>query len=259
MKPIFERVGDFILGRGFYIVLILCVGVIGVTGYFLLDQTGRSVSPEVQSVTGEPTITLPDSDVQATPDKPARETGTPNTATPSQSAVQRPQTAQPAQQTTEPATATAAEEPAEEAAKLPEELPTAFTWPVKGEILAGHSVEALAYDVTMQDWRIHSGMDIAAAVGTSVLSTSDGIVQAVFSDEMMGTTIIVEHGGGLVSAYSNLSEQPTVSIGDVVQPGTVMGTVGETALAESAMDSHLHFEMSLDSMSVDPLEFLPPK
>lgn len=110
-------------------------------------------------------------------------------------------------------------------------VPAVFTWPVKGEILSGFSLEVLAYDETMGDWRTHSGVDIAASVGTNVLAISAGTVQGVYDDDLMGTCVVVDHGDGLTSTYCNLSAKPTVSEGDTVSTGTVLGVVGETAIA----------------------------
>ena len=55
----------------------------------------------------------------------------------------------------------------------------------------------------------------------------------------MGTTVVVEHGGGLTSTYANLASVPTVAVGDTVGAGSVLGSVGGTAIAESALASHL--------------------
>ena len=115
----------------------------------------------------------------------------------------------------------------------------------------------LSYNPTMDDWRTHDGLDIASAAGTEVKAAAAGTVTAVLQDAMMGTTVVVEHGGGLNSTYSNLAAVPTVAVGDTVGAGSVLGSVGGTAIAESALASHLHFSMSLDGSTVDPLEYLP--
>ena len=137
--------------------------------------------------------------------------------------------------------------------------PTVFTWPVKGEVIADYSLEVLAYDETMGDWRTHSGVDIAASVGTNVLAISAGTVQGVYDDDLMGTCVVVDHGDGLTSTYCNLSAKPTVSEGDTVSTGTVLGVVGETAIAESSRPSHLHLEMAQDGKAVDPVSYLPQR
>ena len=132
-----------------------------------------------------------------------------------------------------------------------------FTWPVKGEVLAAHSVETLAYDETMGDWRTHAGMDIAATLGTQVVAAAQGTVIDVSFDELMGATVTVEHQDGLESKYCNLAAKPTVAVGDEVETGSVIGSVGATAAAEGARASHLHFELSKDGAAVDPLDYLP--
>lgn len=73
----------------------------------------------------------------------------------------------------------------------------------------------------------------------------------------MGTTVVVDHGGGLTSSYSNLAATPTVSTGDKVSRGTPLGSVGGTAMAESALEAHLHLEMAQNDISVDPISYLP--
>ena len=70
-------------------------------------------------------------------------------------------------------------------------------------------------------------------------------------------TVTIDHGAGLKSVYANLSETVAVDAGDPVEPGTVLGTVGNTAVSETAEASHLHFAMRKDGVSVDPTEYLP--
>ena len=102
-----------------------------------------------------------------------------------------------------------------------------FTWPVKGEVLRDFSAETLALDPTLEDWRTHMGVDIAASLGVEVLAIASGTVSAVYEDGLMGTTVVVDHGNGLVTTYSNLAGQPTVESGDTVETGTILGTVAE--------------------------------
>ncbi|MBR6522922.1 MAG: peptidoglycan DD-metalloendopeptidase family protein, partial [Oscillospiraceae bacterium] len=180
-----------------------------------------------------------------------------------------PVTAQPKPEKSEPETIVIPDEPAEpvmEGKPMPEEvmaeinkgsLPEVFVWPVAGTVETPHSVEALVYSRTMADWRTHTGLDIAAGLGSKVIAAAEGTVEQVFSDDMYGTTVVIHHGGGLRSIYSNLAEKPTVSVGDSVALGDVIGSVGQTALAEVGDVNHLHFEMTLDGEAVDPAEYLP--
>jgi len=128
---------------------------------------------------------------------------------------------------------------------------------VKGEVIADYSLEVLAYDETMGDWRTHSGLDIAASLGTEVLAVAAGTVASIEDDVLMGTTIVVDHGDGLKSVYANLAATPAVQVGDAVQTGAVLGAVGDTAAAEAAKAPHLHFEMIRGDEPVDPASFLP--
>ncbi len=109
----------------------------------------------------------------------------------------------------------------------------------------------------MGDWRTHSGMDIAASEGANVLAIADGTVTEVYDDPWMGTTVKISHPGGLESIYANLSASPTVSAGDEVDCGQVLGVVGRTALAEAGLSSHLHLEVWEDGVAQDPVNYLP--
>ena len=109
----------------------------------------------------------------------------------------------------------------------------------------------------MGDWRTHSGLDITADLGAKVLSTANGVVSHIYQDDMMGTVVEIDHGEGLVSQYANLAETPTVSVGDTVTTGAVIGSVGQTAASESGQAAHLHFAMYQDGVPVDPTGYLP--
>lgn len=138
-------------------------------------------------------------------------------------------------------------------------LPLYFIWPVTGNLERGYDSDALSYDATMADWRTHSGWDIAAGLGGHVLSAADGTVSAVYTDPLYGTTVEIDHGDGLCSVYANLAAQPTVSVGQAVQVGDIIGAVGESALCEVGESYHLHFAMKLNGELSDPANWLPER
>ena len=72
----------------------------------------------------------------------------------------------------------------------------------------------------------------------------------------MGTTVVVDHGGGLKSWYCNLDSDTAVQVGDKVDIGGVLGRVGGSAMAEVGEDSHLHLEATLNGQPIDPREYL---
>ena len=79
----------------------------------------------------------------------------------------------------------------------------------------------------------------------------------VFEDGLMGTTVVIDHGEGLISTYANLGDNPLVEPGDRVDVGSVIGSVGDSALVESGLQGHLHLETSRNGQTVDPRDYLP--
>ena len=101
-------------------------------------------------------------------------------------------------------------------------------------------------------YNFHSGQDFAATMGSDVLAAAAGIV--VFTDELLtkGQTLVIDHGQGVLSGYWHLS-QVFVRPGDVVQSGQVVGRVGNSGISTGA---HLHWELRIQGIPVDPLQFL---
>ena len=244
-KPWTDRFGDFMAGKGFYIVLFLCVAAIGISGYYLFSSLAgdgdTAVSGPAQVVVTpkpSPTVT-PSQDV--TPAKPSV-TPTKPSPSPSPSASTAPSVPTSPAPSTKPTVATA---------------PTVYTWPVKGQILDAYSPDKQRKDVTMGDWRTHAGIDIAAEEGTQVKAAAAGVVESIKTDDLLGTTLTIDHSGGIKSVYGNLGELPTVSEGDSVSAGDIIGSVGATAKGESKQAAHLHLAFLKNDSSADPLKYLP--
>ena len=247
-----EKLGDFISGKGFYLVVLICVAAIALSGYYLVrglqDETLDQPVSGSAEIMDQPTVN-PGPRVTAQPSAvPSIQPSARPSAAPSAKPEPTVQpTAEPAPVLTAPPTA----EPAPAA--------LVFTWPVNGTIIADYSVEALAYSQTMGDWRTHDGLDLAVTLGAKVIATANGTVSAVFQDDFMGTVLEIDHGNGLVSQYASLAEVPTVKVGDTVKTGTVIGSVGTTAAAENGLQPHLHFAMYQDGNPVNPHDYLPAR
>ena len=91
--------------------------------------------------------------------------------------------------------------------------------PVEGAPIFGYSMEALSYNQTTRDWRVHNGIDLAADEGAPVMAAADGEVYSVHEDDTLGHTVVIRHNDGYTSCYSSLSDQITVKPGDKVTMG----------------------------------------
>ena len=211
-----------ISGKGYYIALILCAVAIGISGY-LYYRNANEPSAQLQEPVAD-TVDVIQQDVPAAATRPLEDAAVPT-------------------QPTEPA--------------VPETPKTGKRMmPVSGEHIAEYAVDCLSYNQTTRDWRTHNGIDIAAEAGTKVCAVADGTVYTVFEDDAMGTTVVIRHEGGYTTTYSSLDAKVSIATGDTVTAGQTIGTVGNTALLESAMGEHLHFSVSCNGKYVDPVQFL---
>ena len=215
-----KKSGCGMFGKGYYIALILCAVAIGITGYVYYQNT----KDEAALLQTEPdaVVEVTDGDVPVVATQPS--------------------------QHTPPATA----EPAETEGK--KTLKTMA--PVQGQTVMGYSMEALSYNQTTRDWRVHNGVDFAAEAGTEVVAAADGEVYTVYEDDTMGTTVVIRHLNGYNTRYSSLSPELKVKAGDRVTMGQVIGTVDNTALVETVLGPHVHFSVTYLDQPMDPMEFL---
>ena len=130
--------------------------------------------------------------------------------------------------------------------------------PVAGEIAKAFTEDVAVYSLTMNDYRVHSGIDITAPVGTAVGACAAGVIERVWSDPFLGQCVEINHGGNIRSQYANLSPDLPRGIepGATVLAGDVIGGVGETMIIEMADSDHLHFSMTVDGVYVDPTEYM---
>ena len=209
-------------GKGYYIALILCAVAIGISGYlYYANQTDDTPQLGGQDIT-----------VAAT--EPAQNDVPVGVTVPA------------------PTGAVEATEPKPTVVRKP--IRTAS--PLEGEIVAVYAMDALSYNATTRDWRTHDGIDLAAEAGASVCAAAEGTVYTVYEDETMGHTVVIRHQDGYVTCYASLGEDVAVAPGDTVTLGQKIGTVGNSALLESALGDHIQFSVTQNDEPVDPQKFL---
>lgn len=136
----------------------------------------------------------------------------------------------------------------------PEKSVSSYTLPVQGDVLKKFSNTELQYSATYGDMRMHKGIDIACATGTSVSACSDGKVLAIDLNTAYGNVITISHGEHLTAKYAALGEVK-VNVGDTLKTGDIIGTVA-TAPAECMDKPHLHFEVYKDNVAINPFTAL---
>ena len=252
-KPTRNKRGAFMEGKGFYIVLFLCAAAIGISGYYFLH--GLWSQPEgFGSEAGAPVGGA--AEMEQPPMKP--DPAPAPAEKPEDQPDQQKEPSKPEQKPVQPGPKYPPKESKPDAPHPDQKAASAsaYVWPVQGSVERDFSLEVFAYDATMGDWRTHEGIDLAAELGAPVSACAEGTVKEIRTDDMLGQTVTISHGKGMESFYANLEETVQVQEGQEVQAGTVLGTVGSTAISESASPSHLHFEMKEYGVSVDPAQYL---
>jgi murein DD-endopeptidase MepM/ murein hydrolase activator NlpD len=137
-------------------------------------------------------------------------------------------------------------------------LPKRFLLPVSGVLQSEHDATVQVFSPTMGDYRTHLGIDIGTTAGAAVSAMADGVIAQVWQDVSMGQCVAVKHSGDAYTIYKNLSaELPAhVVVGRSVKAGDRIGTVGESAMVEVAAEPHLHLEMTVGGLAVDPTDYL---
>ena len=231
--------------KGFYIALGVCLIAIGVAAWTTYDSVTNYASPSTSSPSSavQPTnqtlsgITVNTSEPEASSEvsaAPSSEAESSEPAVVSQKPVSsKPAASQPAKQTTAPV--------------------LTFQYPVGSTVTQEYSGENPVYNKTMQDWRVHTGVDISAQQGDVIKAAANGTVKDVLADDSLGNVVVITHGS--IEAYYCGLGQTSVKKGDSVRQGQQIGTLGIVP-CESADAPHLHLAMKRGGKYIDPLSVL---
>ncbi len=137
------------------------------------------------------------------------------------------------------------------------EVKLSFISPTVGTVLKPHSLTTPVFSNTLDEWRIHTGIDISTDEGAEVFASEGGTVSAVYNDAMLGKTVEITHSDTQKTRYSNLAaDTVTLAVGDTVDKGQAIGCVGESSISELCDEPHLHFEFLVNGAQVNPLDYI---
>ena len=130
-----------------------------------------------------------------------------------------------------------------------------FMLPVSGSLLREYSTNSLLYSPTMDDWRIHCGVDIESAPGMEVVSAEKGVVSFSGFDAQLGYSVIITTGE-YECIYGSLESEIPVTEGQNVSKGEIIGYIGDSMISEICDTSHLHFEMRFNGEYINPCDYM---
>lgn len=126
---------------------------------------------------------------------------------------------------------------------------TPSIWPAKGFLSSGFGWRRSPFSGART---MHTGLDIANRVGTPVSAPARGSITFSGNDGAYGICITIDHGNGVVTRYAHLSKS-LVKAGDYIQRGEVVGAIGNTGRSTGP---HLHYEVLLNGMHVNPMRYI---
>lgn len=112
-------------------------------------------------------------------------------------------------------------------------------------------------DATLGHYRFHTGIDMTADAGTSVIACLDGTVESiVLNHELDGNTVTLTHANGLKTVYSFIDVKSGLKKGDTVKRGDVIGAIAQPVGSEYLQGAHLHFAVLKNGEFADPEDYL---
>lgn len=134
--------------------------------------------------------------------------------------------------------------------------PIVFSLPTEtGAVIKDYTMTTLVFSSTLNQYRVHNGIDFAGEAGDKIMAAYAGTVQSVTYDALNGYVVTIAHADGLSTSYGSL-DNVAVSVSDKVNAGTVLGEMSVTATAEMSDGAHTHFMVYKDGQITDPYAYL---
>jgi len=252
-----KKIVEFFDKKGFYIVLVLCIAIVGATAVFVTTRNISSTNNKEDKVVSNTT-----KDAKAAVDVSSKAVAQSSTDSTKKDVTANSST-NPSKDTAKTSTAAevvkgtqASQAPAQSSTKAAPANPE-FASPVFGQVTYDYSKDKLAYSKTLDQWMTHEGLDISSERGSQVKAVADGVISDIKNDPRLGVVIVIDHQNGYMTKYGNLAADDMVTVNMKIKKGDVIGSIGNTALYEVAEAPHLHFEVTKNSVSVDPKLYLP--
>ncbi|MEG1523914.1 MAG: peptidoglycan DD-metalloendopeptidase family protein [Clostridia bacterium] len=222
---------DFLKKQGFYVVLFICLLIVGTAIVLTALPRESAQAPNAQQTAQQPVVV----ETRKSDDETLKAKNSPlPTATPFATPLP-----------------TATPKPASSTKSIKKGAA-----PVKGEIIWAYASDQLLYSRTLNQWTTHAGLDLAAEVGSDVTASLAGTIEKIYEDDALGQVVTIAHTNGRTSLYANL--EPTVSVkqGQKVNAGDVIGKIGTSSISECADLPHLHFGFLVDGKTVNPTDYV---
>ncbi|MBQ8431235.1 MAG: M23 family metallopeptidase [Clostridia bacterium] len=134
---------------------------------------------------------------------------------------------------------------------------TNYVSPIQNaSVLKDYNSGQLQYNDTLKQWEIHKAIDLISDTDNKVLSIANGTVTNVYTNYLEGSVVEISHSNGLVSVYKSLNQDLKVSLGEYVKQGDTIGTVSNSMSRELSSGNHLHFEMFLNKVAINPNDYI---
>jgi murein DD-endopeptidase MepM/ murein hydrolase activator NlpD len=126
---------------------------------------------------------------------------------------------------------------------------TPSIWPTNGWVTSAFGFRTHPFTGLTQ---MHEGLDISNRLGNIVIAPADGIISDIGSDLSLGKLLVISHGFGIITRYAHLNKV-LVRIGQKVKRGEKIAEIG---MSGKATGPHLHYEVRLDGIPVNPMRYI---
>lgn len=131
----------------------------------------------------------------------------------------------------------------------------ALVWPIVGNVLVNYSMDKTVYFATLQQYKYSPAIVISATAGEGITAAADGKVTRIYTDPEIGTAVVMDLGDGYELTYGQLTDL-TVSEGNYVSCGEIIGKVAEPTKYYSIEGTNVYFKLTKDGVPVNPLSKL---